>query len=151
MRKRRQLVASLQLALLALWTACSLHAYESLQGPTELLYWDKARAYPGYTWFGGRGTTYLLDLEGRVVHPWPIGTNPHLLTNGNVLDASKDDPSGFGGFTEVDWSGNIVWQHTGAATFCGPSGPRFAERRCAERRGGSTRRLMVVRARGKYE
>ena len=38
---------------------------------------------------------YLLDMEGRVVHTWPIGTNPHLLDNGNILDASKDDPSGF--------------------------------------------------------
>lgn len=107
--------------LLVLYTlTSSALAYESLQGPTELLYWDKARAYPGYTWFGARGTTYLLDLEGHVVHTWPIGTNPHLLTNGNVLDTSKDDPSGFSGFTEVDWSGNIVWQYTETRTNYAP-------------------------------
>ena len=93
-------------------SATSLQAYEALQGPTELLYWDSTNAYPGYTWFGVRGTTYLLDMEGRVVHTWPIGTNPHLLTNGNVLDASKDDPSGFGGFVEVDWDGKQVWSYT---------------------------------------
>ena len=87
-----------------------------MQGPTELLYWDKTNAFPGYTWFGVRGTTYLLDMEGRVVHTWPIGTNPHLMTNGNVLDASKDDPSGFGGFTEVDWNGTTVWSYTETRT-----------------------------------
>ncbi len=101
-----------RLALLAMLATGYLHAYESLQGPTEVLYLDAARAYPGYTWFGARGKTYLLDMEGRVVHTWPIGTNPHLLPNGNVLDAAKDDPSGFGGFIEVDWSGAKVWQYT---------------------------------------
>jgi hypothetical protein len=87
-------------------------AYDALQRPTELQYWDPNNAYNGYTLFGVRGTTYLIDMEGRVVHTWPVGTNPHLLSNGNVLDASKDDPSGFGGFVEVDWTGNTVWQYT---------------------------------------
>jgi len=96
--------------------ACTSQAYEALQGPTELLYWDKTSTYNGYTWFGVRGTTYLVDMEGRVVHTWPVGTNPHLLPNGNVLDASKDDPSGFGGFTEVDWSGSNVWSYTETRT-----------------------------------
>ncbi len=99
----------LSLIVLLTGSAC---AYEALQGPTELLYWDKSNTYNGYTWFGVRGTTYLLDMEGRVVHTWPIGTNPHLLANGNVLDASKDDPSGFGGLKEVDWSGAAVWSYT---------------------------------------
>jgi hypothetical protein len=91
-------------------------AYDALQRPTELQYWDATGAFNGYTLFGVRGTTYLIDMEGRVVHTWPIGTNPHLLSNGNVLDASKDDPSGFGGFKEVDWNGNTVWQYTEART-----------------------------------
>jgi len=50
--------------------------YEALQGPTEMLYWDPSGAYNGYTLFGVRGTTYLLDMEDRVVHTWPVGTNP---------------------------------------------------------------------------
>ena len=57
-----------RLALLATLAPGCLHAYESLQGPTEVIYLDAARAYPGYTGFGARGKTYLLDLEGRVVH-----------------------------------------------------------------------------------
>lgn len=86
--------------------------YEAFQGPTELLYWDKTKTADGYTFFGVRGISYLIDMEGRVVHTWPVGTNPHLLDNGNVLDASADDPSGFGGFKEVSWSGSTVWSYT---------------------------------------
>ncbi len=87
-------------------------AYERLQGPTELLFCDQAKAFNGYTLFGVGSRTYLLDLEGRVVHTWPVGTNPHLLDNGHILDASKDDPSGFQGFKEVDWDGKTVWGYT---------------------------------------
>jgi len=92
--------------------AGSAFAYERLQGPTELLFCDKEKAFAGYTLFGVGSRTYLLDLDGQVVHTWPIGTNPHLLDNGNILDASKDDPSGFQGFKEVDWDGKTVWEYT---------------------------------------
>lgn len=85
-------------------------AHERLQGPTEVLYWDKDRADNGYTLFSARGT-YLIDMEGQVVNTWPIGTTPRLLENGNLLDATKDDPSGFGGFRELDWDGNVVWAY----------------------------------------
>jgi len=86
-------------------------AYERLQGPTELLFYNKDKAFNGYTLFGVGSRTYLLDMEGRVVHTWSIGTNPHLLDNGNILDASKDDPSGFQGFTELNWDGKVVWEY----------------------------------------
>lgn len=95
-----------------LFATATLQAYERLQGPTELLYCDKTNACPGYTLFGVGNRTFLLDLDGRVVHTWPVGTNPHLLENGNILDASKDDPSGFSGFKEVDWDGRTVWEYT---------------------------------------
>lgn len=100
---------------------CALSAgaaagYEVFQGPTEVLYWDKTQTADGYTFFGVRGTSYLIDMEGRVVHTWPIGTNPHLLDNGHVLDASADDPSGYGGFKEVDWNGTAVWSNTETRT-----------------------------------
>ncbi|MCX6923996.1 MAG: hypothetical protein NT154_12425, partial [Verrucomicrobia bacterium] len=98
----------------------SLPAYERLQGPTEVLYWNKTNTYAGYTFFGVRSNTYLINLEGRVVHTWPVGINPHLFDNGNVLDASGGDVSGFPGFKEVDWSGNTVWQYTEARTNYAP-------------------------------
>lgn len=87
-------------------------AYERLQGPTELLFWNKGKACNGYTLFGVGGTSYLIDMEGRVVHSWRLGTNPRLLENGHLLDASRDDPSGFQGFQEVDWDGRVVWEYT---------------------------------------
>ena len=84
------------------------HSYERLQGPTQLLYWDKSQTYDGYTFFGTQGTSYLLDMEGRVVHTWPVGINPRLLDNGNLLDAASGDIGGFPGFKEVDWNGSNV-------------------------------------------
>jgi len=99
------------LILLALLATSAL-AYERLQGPTELLFYDKEKAFSGYTLFGVGNRTFLLDMEGRVVHTWPVGTNPHLLDNGHIVDASKDDPSGFQGFKEVDWDGKTVWEYT---------------------------------------
>ena len=97
-----------------LWAllASAAIGYERLQGPTELLFCDKDKAFPGYTLFGVGNRTWLLDLDGRVVHAWPVGTNPHLLDNGHIVDASKDDPSGFQGFKEVDWDGKTVWEYT---------------------------------------
>jgi hypothetical protein len=87
-------------------------AYDALTGPTELLYWNPAKAQNGYTFFGVGGTTYLIDMEGRVVHTWPVGNNPHLQDDGGVLDTTTNDPSGFGGFRIVDWDGRQVWQYT---------------------------------------
>lgn len=86
-------------------------AYDALQRPTELQYWDATRADNGYNFFGVSGTTYLLDMEGKVVHTWPVGNNPHLLNNGGVLDTNTNDPSGFSGFKEVAWDGTTVWTY----------------------------------------
>ena len=99
-------------ALAAFLGSFSIQAYERLQGPTELLFCNKEKALNGYTLFGVGNRTFLLDMDGRVVHTWPLGTNPHLLDNGNIVDASKDDPSGFQGFKEVDWNGKTVWEYT---------------------------------------
>jgi hypothetical protein len=92
--------------------AGALIAAERLQGPTELLFWDQAKACNGYTLFGAAGTSYLIDMQGNVVHTWLVGTNPRFLPNGHLLDASRDDPSGFQGFVELDWDGKTVWEYT---------------------------------------
>jgi len=115
---RGSIVAAAVLTVVASPTA--VRAYELLQGPTEVRYWDEANAFDGYTLFGARGTTYLIDLAGRVVHTWPIGTNPRLLDNGHLLDAATDDPSGFAGFQELDWGGNVVWQYRETRTEYAP-------------------------------
>ncbi len=108
------------IAVTGLFLSIPLQAYERLQGPTEVLFWNKTNTYNGYTFFGVRSNTYLIDMEGRVAHTWPVGTNPHLLTNGNVLDATGGDANGFTGLTEVDWSGNTVWQYTETRTNYAP-------------------------------
>jgi hypothetical protein len=96
-------------------------AYEVLQGSTEVRYWDAARAHNGYTLFGARGGTYLIDMEGRVVQTWSkVRTNPRFLNNGNILDSSTDDPSRGSGFIEVDWDDNIVWRYTEARSDYAP-------------------------------
>ena len=87
------------------------HAYETLQGATELRTWNKEKAYNGYTLFAAHGTALLIDMEGNLVKTWRIGTNPRFLDNGHLLDATRDDPSGFQGFQEVDWDGNVVWKY----------------------------------------
>ena len=105
-------IAFFLLATAALATAPAEPAsYAALQRPTELQYWNASKANNGYTFFGVGGKTYLLDMEGRVVHTWPVGTNPHLLKNGAILDAATDDPSGFAGFVEVSWEGTTVWSY----------------------------------------
>lgn len=83
-----------------------------LVGRSELRYWDASKTEAGYTLFAARGRSYLIDMEGYVVRTWSIGTNPRFLDyNGHLLDATKDDPSGFQGFRELDWDGNTVWEY----------------------------------------
>ncbi|MCP4610957.1 MAG: DUF1566 domain-containing protein [Planctomycetes bacterium] len=107
--------------LLLILLANSVAAYEVLQGSTEVRYWDSARAYNGYTLFGARGGTYLIDMEGRVVQTWSkVRTNPRFLDNGNILDSSTDDPSRGSGFIEVDWVDNVVWRYTEARSDYAP-------------------------------
>ncbi len=80
-------------------------------GALELLYWDKGKAYEGYTLFGIKSVSFLIDMDGGLIHTWPIGTNPKLLDNGNLLDTRQDEASGLYGFRELDWDGNIVWEY----------------------------------------
>jgi len=111
---------TLGIALLVASGVTSLHAYERVQGPTQLIYWDSSQTYNGYTLFGAQGNTYLIDMQGNVVHTWPLGVNPRLLPNGDLLDATSGNISGFPGFTELDWNGNTVWQYTEARSGYSP-------------------------------
>ena len=79
---------------------------------TETRFWDNTNAFNGYTLFGTRGTSYLVDMEGRVVNTWPLGTNPRFTEAGTLLDAVGGNPSNQNQWEELDWSGNIVWSYT---------------------------------------
>jgi len=87
------------------------HAVETFRVPTELIFWDQARAFNGYNlWYPQRGSTgrfiYLMDMEGNIVHTWPGGSNPKLA---DVSGASMGDGHVLTGLTEMDWDGNVVF------------------------------------------
>jgi hypothetical protein len=90
----------------------SVHAQECYMIKTETRYWDAARTYAGYTLFGTRGTSYLVDFEGHVNHTWNLGTNPRFTEGGTLLDAAGGNPSDQNLWKELDWTGNVVWQYT---------------------------------------
>lgn len=96
---------------------------ELLLGPTGVLHWDEKKAYNGYTVVAPSfsNTTYLLDMEGDIVHKWEHSTKPglyaELLPNGNLLRGRNPGPGTMnfggtaGGVEEFDWEGNLVWSY----------------------------------------
>ena len=88
---------SIWLTLLAVVAAASATTwgYEVFQGPTELIQYDPARAFEGYTMFGPQSdlSVYLVDMHGQVVHMWPTpqdwprgvsATHARLLEDGTL-------------------------------------------------------------------
>jgi outer membrane protein assembly factor BamB len=100
-----------------------LSAYEAIVGPTGVLLYDKENSYGGYTLVAPMGsrTTYLIDIEGYVVHKWEAqytpGSYAMLLENGNLLRGGtlQGAPAQFGGaggiVQEIDWDGKVVWEY----------------------------------------
>lgn len=96
---------------------------ESLIQPTGVLQYDSSRTYNGYTLFStvNSKTTYLIDMEGQIVHTWNHDTRAGryvvLLENGNLLRGGVLEPQyttlgGEGGVVqEIDWDGNVVWEY----------------------------------------
>jgi|SRR5271157_96226 len=109
------------------FSVISAEAYELLYGPTGLIRYNKEKAYDGYTLFAPSlsTTTYLMDMEGNVVHTWKSkylpGLFAMLLPNGNLLRAGRPEPNpektpvAFGGTSgliqEIDWDGNVIWEY----------------------------------------
>lgn len=100
------------------------HSYEAIVGPTGVLKYEKEKSYGGYTLFAPMvncKTTYLIDMEGNVVHKWESEYTPGayamLLPNGNllrggVLDKKPAAIGGAGGIVqEIDWNGKVVWEY----------------------------------------
>jgi len=84
-------------------------------------------AWPGYTLMApiALTTTYLLDMDGTVVHTWesdaPAGNAVYLLDNGNLLRTEqvlpegerRFDQGGAGGrVREIAPDGTVVWEYT---------------------------------------
>jgi len=113
----------------------------SINRSTGLTYHRSDLSTKGYTLLTPHGdqSSYLIDMDGRVVHRWTFKhIHPgygRLLNNGNLLmtgsdvnlpDAPKDEPTKpplpfeqhvtrLGGYhttlVEVDWNGDIVWEY----------------------------------------
>src|SRR5262245_39943514 len=87
-------------------------------------------AFQGYTLISPlqSRSTFLIDMNGRVVKRWDTDATPsslaYLLDNGHLLRASVQANSPFGAFAgigghlqELDWNGDAVWDFTyGTAT-----------------------------------
>ena len=86
---------------------------------------NTAEASPGYVLFNPQPslTTYLVDLEGQVVHTWQHDQGPgggaYLLENGHLLRGTREpDVQVFSGgaqsgrLQEITWDGEVVWDFT---------------------------------------
>jgi Arylsulfotransferase (ASST) len=97
--------------------------------PAEVgLLLNDRRAFQGYTLIAPMisNTTYLIDMQGRVVRTWESDCNPgvsaYLLENGHLLrpGAQQKQAFGFGPgaggrVQEFTWEGNLVWNYTFAS------------------------------------
>lgn len=104
--------------------------YEAFQGPSELIQHNPHKAFKGYTLFSPfRGKhSYLIDMEGQVVHMWAfpekwglpgqeaIEKHARLLEDGTLIRGVVNRAAGNRGATYqiLDWDGNIKWEYTDA-------------------------------------
>ncbi len=82
------------------------------------------KASPGYTLiapFGGQ-QTFLIDLDGKVVHSWESTRKPsqaaYLLDDGGLLRTVKIPNATFnvkggpaGGIQKFNWDGELIWEY----------------------------------------
>ncbi len=83
---------------------------------------NSPQAYEGYTLFAPlrSTTTYLVDMEGRLVHSWPGNTTPgqiaYLLPDGRLIrcemlhNLSFRGGGGGGRIVTRDWNGDVLWE-----------------------------------------
>ena len=88
-----------------------------------LIYHDSTKTLPGYTLFAPNAatTTYLIDMNGKLVHQWESKYGPYLsaylLENGYLLRSAvvkhPADPTDdlFGGFQLFNWDNILVWEY----------------------------------------
>ena len=112
------------LTILLVVTIASVQAYEALLGPSELIQYDPDKAFNGYTLFSPfRGkNTYLIDMEGNVVHMWAypewaingaeaVEKHARLLEDGTLVRGHKPPGGGGAKYQIYDWNGNVIWEY----------------------------------------
>ena len=101
---------------------CAFAGAAQAQEQTVGLFLSEHDAFEGYTLVAPlqHPSTYLVDINGMKVNQWAheynIGSTTHLLSNGNLLRASRA-PQGWttgggrgGRIEEIAWDGDIVWR-----------------------------------------
>ena len=84
--------AAVAMGLVTVVTAGELTAYESSRGPTELIHWDRAKAFNGYTLIRPRGAgVFLIDMAGDVVKYWPELTGAYFMDDGTFVAGDPDE------------------------------------------------------------
>ncbi len=84
---------------------------------------NEPKAFKGYTLIAPLRSkfTYLIDMEGRVVHTWESENTPalvpYLLDSGNLLrpatvKGGSRSPGVGGCVQEFTWDGKLVWDYT---------------------------------------
>jgi hypothetical protein len=135
---KKALLSSLAF-LLVIGVAVSAFAWPSVY-PTGTTIYNPAKVYNGYTLFTAGhvkaaavpyespAVMYLINMNGEVVHTWKLPFEAHhgeLKPNGNLVVICADNkavpgrpgvaPFRIGGHMgwlyELDWDGNIVFQH----------------------------------------
>ena len=79
--------------------------YNGLRGVRT---WDRRQAWTGYTLFSPAfgDTSYLVDMNGRVVHSWPV---VHSQWGELEPDGTLFWDNYFGGLFKSDVAGNLIW------------------------------------------
>lgn len=110
----KKILVVLAAAVFLTMAASSAYALHSFFQDTGLTYYDKEKAYPGYTlvrlqWGADKSATpqdtYLFDIEGNVVNVWNDAQGCRFIDNGNLFCFTTDGL----GLQERDWSGKTVW------------------------------------------
>jgi len=101
--------------ILAVLSLTIVFESSNAQKQTVGLFTNDTAAFEGYTLFApiNSTTTYLIDMDGLLVHKWESIYTPtqtaYLLKNGNLMRSSS---IGGGGFQELAWDGTVVWEYS---------------------------------------
>ena len=84
-----------------------------LTWPTGLSVYEPDKCFNGYTLFsvwpssspGSGSLTYMIDMDGEVVHVWQSGGEGKYLKNGNLLAANDAV------IREFNWENEVVWEY----------------------------------------
>ena len=80
-------------------------------------------AFSDYTLYNPLGsyTTYLIDMEGNIVHSWvcnfSVSDNVYLLEDGTLLRCGRynniylNGAAAGGRIQKIDWNGNLIWDY----------------------------------------